>query len=333
VFELQLAGFDFGDIQDVVDDGEQMLARSVDLAKPLGLRRADFPAQQVSKAENGVHRRTDFVRHVGEKRALGLAGRFGHTPGIDQLSRAQQHLLFEMVAVAHEFGLGLTKVRSHDVEGVGECLQFVPGRTDLDRRVTALLQGDDTGLQLFERASQPPVKIGGTGEYHAERQQGEADQCRPEEREIGAPCVLRGDQREHSRAAWRKVGHDDGGMGTAQLDGLRRANPVTARRHRRCKCGRQRQSAPRHAGGQLVSGNLQLHGKSRFGKPRIKRRLAKAAAQREMTDFLADLVGQNDFPLDGHAGLGRTGFEMGALRVAMPVGEADCVFCSRAKIA
>ena len=70
-----MAGFDFRQIKDVFDDRQQMPAGAVDPVEALHLRRGHAGgAQQVAEADDGVHRRPDFVAHVGEKGALGAAG-------------------------------------------------------------------------------------------------------------------------------------------------------------------------------------------------------------------------------------------------------------------
>jgi hypothetical protein len=42
----------------------------------------------VGEADDGVERRADLVRHVGQKRALGLVGGFGGFLGGQEISRA-----------------------------------------------------------------------------------------------------------------------------------------------------------------------------------------------------------------------------------------------------
>ena len=69
--DFELAGFDFGKVQDVVDDVKKRLARGADVS-----RVADdggvfsFPEDHFVHAEYGVDRRADFMAHVGEEVAL-----------------------------------------------------------------------------------------------------------------------------------------------------------------------------------------------------------------------------------------------------------------------
>ena len=75
VLQFQLAGLDLRKVKNVIDDRQQVPPGSVDLLQPFSLRRRDAIAlQQVGKAKDGIHRRADFVAHVGQEGALGLVG-------------------------------------------------------------------------------------------------------------------------------------------------------------------------------------------------------------------------------------------------------------------
>ena len=103
--ELQPAGLDLGQVQDVVDDGHQVASGAVDLVEPLGLfgRGAGAP-QQVIEADDGVHRGSDLVAHVGQKGTLGAVRAVGLFPRGEQFSGALTHHVFEMVAVLLKLG-------------------------------------------------------------------------------------------------------------------------------------------------------------------------------------------------------------------------------------
>ena len=84
-FEPDMVGFDLGQLQDVVDHAQQVLARLFNLVE-LGQLAAvlDAAPQQVGEADDGIHRRADLVAHVGQKAALGQAGRIGTDLGVAQ---------------------------------------------------------------------------------------------------------------------------------------------------------------------------------------------------------------------------------------------------------
>ncbi|MNF72523.1 hypothetical protein D3C84_545030 [compost metagenome] len=89
VLEVHLAGFDSGKVEDVVDDSQQVFRRAMDLLDVITLTMVELGAQcQMAHADDGVHRRADFVAHGGQEVALG--------PG----------RLFCGLACALHFGLG-----------------------------------------------------------------------------------------------------------------------------------------------------------------------------------------------------------------------------------
>ena len=81
-FNIELAGFYFRKVEDVVDDSQQMLAGALNLLDVIGLlgRQLGFQGQ-VGHADDGVHRGADFVAHIGQEVGLGLRGGFGHFLG------------------------------------------------------------------------------------------------------------------------------------------------------------------------------------------------------------------------------------------------------------
>src|SRR5690606_17799749 len=73
--QLQLAGFDFGEIQNVVEHSEQKLGSRFDLVDVVALNRRQLGfLQQKVQAQDGVQRRAYFVAHIGEECALGHTG-------------------------------------------------------------------------------------------------------------------------------------------------------------------------------------------------------------------------------------------------------------------
>ena len=83
--KFELARLDLGKIQNVVDDVQQAVRGRFDQAEivPL-LGRQSGVERQVRHADDAVHRRADFVAHVGQEFALGAAARFGRFLGLEQ---------------------------------------------------------------------------------------------------------------------------------------------------------------------------------------------------------------------------------------------------------
>ena len=77
--QRQLLGLDPRQIENVADQFQQRLPVSLDSGEELALlfQRQVGSRQQVAEAENGRHRRADFVAHIGQELALGAAGCLG----------------------------------------------------------------------------------------------------------------------------------------------------------------------------------------------------------------------------------------------------------------
>ena len=81
----QLARLDLGEVQDVVDDAQQVLARLLDLAHVVVLARAQARLErQMRHADDRVHRRADLVAHVGQEVGLERGGFLGQLLGAPQ---------------------------------------------------------------------------------------------------------------------------------------------------------------------------------------------------------------------------------------------------------
>ena len=89
-FELHPVGLDLGQVEHVVEQGQQVLAGGVDLVEAGALLGLDgVAAQQVAQADDGVHRRANLVAHVGQESALGQVGGFGAFARRGQFGRAR----------------------------------------------------------------------------------------------------------------------------------------------------------------------------------------------------------------------------------------------------
>ena len=104
--EHHLAGFDLGKVENVVDDRQQVGRRAFDLVQTVELAGCGFTvAQQVSQADDGVHRGADFVTHVGQERALGDVGCFSLQACFGQLRGALGDDLLQVIPIAFQFFL------------------------------------------------------------------------------------------------------------------------------------------------------------------------------------------------------------------------------------
>ena len=75
---LSFARLDFGEVENIVDDRQQMAGIALDRDhRFLLLRLLHQFAEQIGIAEDRVHGGADFVAHVGQEGAFGAGGRFG----------------------------------------------------------------------------------------------------------------------------------------------------------------------------------------------------------------------------------------------------------------
>ena len=83
--QVQHAGFDLGEVQDIADQGQQCFARLGDGFRIGALLRSQLRLQQKTPhAQHAVHRRADFVAHGGQEAGLGAAGFLGAFLGLGQ---------------------------------------------------------------------------------------------------------------------------------------------------------------------------------------------------------------------------------------------------------
>ena len=82
LLQTQFSGLDLGQVQDIIDDGQQVSGRGIDLGQPLRLLgRWLGTLQQMGENDDGIHGGADFMTHIGQEAALGLAGGFGSFQG------------------------------------------------------------------------------------------------------------------------------------------------------------------------------------------------------------------------------------------------------------
>ena len=109
--ELHLARLHLGEVQDVVDQGEQVPAAGKDVVDVFLLLFVDdaehLVLQHLGEADHRIERGAQLVAHVGQEVGLDQVGLFGHDPGVFKL-----HVLF-LQHLVQTFALG-------DVAGGGE---------------------------------------------------------------------------------------------------------------------------------------------------------------------------------------------------------------------
>mmetsp|Transcript_35513 Transcript_35513/g.64654 ORF Transcript_35513/g.64654 Transcript_35513/m.64654 type:complete len:372 (-) Transcript_35513:39-1154(-) len=177
--QLHLAGLDLGEVQHIVDDGQQGLGRRAGLGRIVVLARRQLGTQQqVEHAQGAAHRGADLMAHVGEEVALGLAGRLGRDTGAHQV-----HL--DPVALGH------IDKHLHDVEQLAAAVADGAGAA-VDEQLAAAGQrkaaleadmvelGADQAVQLTAmQPARPEVRqigqlgaaqrLGGAAEHRRER--------------------------------------------------------------------------------------------------------------------------------------------------------------------
>jgi hypothetical protein len=85
--EVEPAGLDLREVEDVVDDGEERVPAGADDLGQVPLLGGQLGVEQeLGHADDRVHRRADLVAHGGEEGALGLGGRLGLAAGTQQLA-------------------------------------------------------------------------------------------------------------------------------------------------------------------------------------------------------------------------------------------------------
>ena len=98
LLDIELAGLDLRDVEDVVDDAQQVFAGEADLFQVVALAWIEVGLErQVGHADHAVHRGADLVAHVGQELALVLARFLGLVARLFQLAGAHQHPFLEVL--------------------------------------------------------------------------------------------------------------------------------------------------------------------------------------------------------------------------------------------
>ena len=148
--ELELARLDLREVEDVVEDREQRLRRRLDRRQAIALLGRQLAVQrQLGHAEDAVHRRPDFVAHVGEELALGAAGFHRLVARADeigvggaQLGGARLDGLLELILVMQQLQVPLLNLAEHLVESADQLADLVVAAVRLGAKVVAPLARD-----------------------------------------------------------------------------------------------------------------------------------------------------------------------------------------------
>ena len=131
--ETQLPGFNFREIENVVDDPEQRFRRPLSSRQVLPLlhRKVRFQ-RQLRHAQHAIHRRANLVTHVGQEFALQAGGVFGPLLGrtqfaIDthQLRRLRRHLLLKPSAMQRQLLVATGDLLQHSIERQHQLADFI----------------------------------------------------------------------------------------------------------------------------------------------------------------------------------------------------------------
>ena len=168
LFQFEFAGLDLGDVEDVVDHRQEVTGRTVDLAQSFGLLGPWLAAaQQMRETDDGVHRRADFVAHVGQETAFRQVGGFCCGFGCRQFGGARGHQFLEMVAVIAKRLLGMQSFqlscRSYaDLFQSGLCQMAVrqrgtPDHGNQSNRLAGMAPQGDADVTFRAKVLEHPV--------------------------------------------------------------------------------------------------------------------------------------------------------------------------------
>ncbi len=124
--QFQLARFDLGKIQGVVDQFQQRMRRDLgDIAVSPLLRSRRGRHQEVHHADDAVERRPQLVGHVGQEHALGAIGLLSRQKGLFEIAGSLFDLILKGFRKSPELSIALHKRQPHRLERTGEVPDFV----------------------------------------------------------------------------------------------------------------------------------------------------------------------------------------------------------------
>ena len=107
MLQHHLAGFDLGEIQNVVQQSQQRVGATLRCLQLIALIDGQRAVEyQVDHTQQSVHGSAQLVRHVGQELALGLAGVHGGAHGFGELGSALADAFFEQLLILADYLLG-----------------------------------------------------------------------------------------------------------------------------------------------------------------------------------------------------------------------------------
>ena len=114
VFEHQLARLDLGKVEDVVDDAQQAFTRAVHRVHETLLLGTQFSAlQQFRHAQHAIHRRADFMAHLGQEFRFCAVGGVGLGLGLRERQVALFHVFEHAVEARDQLPQFIAAVLRH----------------------------------------------------------------------------------------------------------------------------------------------------------------------------------------------------------------------------
>jgi len=163
VFEFQLPCFDFGKIENIVDYGKKRPAAVLQDFHILFLRLVQRGiGKQGGYADDAVHRRADFMAHVGQKLAFRPVGAFGLFFCQSELLRTFMDQFLKVVPVFFQLRLIFMEIGGHVVKGLAHLPDFIAsGQRDscAEGAVFDLAHGiPENGQRFDDRAKEKDIE-------------------------------------------------------------------------------------------------------------------------------------------------------------------------------
>lgn len=127
IFNIQLACFDLGKVEDVVDQAQQVGAGIEDAHEGFTTGRIlAVPGADAGETLHGGERRADFVTYVGEKMTFRIRGRFSRQPGFASLVERGDQMVGKLIDVRDQMAdLGVFMSRGNEEAAAGRRVNFV----------------------------------------------------------------------------------------------------------------------------------------------------------------------------------------------------------------